>query len=58
MKKNIFKHKTINYFVRITPKNQFGESLHCQLCDAIIFPMNLAQCKCTDEQRKKFKKFK
>jgi hypothetical protein len=58
MKKNISKHKSINYLVRITPSNQFGKSLHCQLCGAIVFPLNLAKCKCTDEQRKKFKKFK
>ena len=55
--------KTIKYFVDMRPHN-LGKSLHCQICNAVVFPLTsdakkiVHKCKCTKEQLKARKIYK
>ena len=54
--------REIIYFVDMRP-HTFGKSLHCQICHAVIFPVNwsgkqLSKCNCTRKQLSKRKRFK
>ena len=54
--------KHITYFVDMRP-HTIGKSLHCQICNAVIFPVtwsgkHLSECKCTKEELSKRKRYK
>jgi hypothetical protein len=55
--------KQINYYVDMKP-TFLQKSIHCQICNAIIFPLTFSdkgiqeKCKCTKEELKKRKVYK
>ena len=55
--------KRINYLIDMRPF-LLKKSIHCQICNAIIFPLSFSEegiqekCKCTKEQLKKRKIYK
>ncbi len=55
--------KEIKYFVDMRPYS-YGRSLHCQICNAVVFPLTfdgkkiVHECKCTKEELKKRKVYK
>ena len=50
--------RKITYLVKMTMKDIVeGKSFHCQICKAIVHPIQLNQCKCTWAQKRKAKRY-